>query len=145
MRFDIENQFSVEQVFTVTAVSANSYQKQTAEQDISIGRRMAIMVLPVSDATGGATYELQAIQATNAALTAGVDVLASVDVGANLLNAGEVFEVSYPQASMTKQFLGLRVVVTGGGASVVLDSYLVPQDEIASKFKAFPKVVDALV
>lgn len=47
MRFDIENQLSVAQAFTGSAtVSTHSYKKQSAAQDISIGRRMALLVLP---------------------------------------------------------------------------------------------------
>ena len=63
MRFDIENQLSVEQAFTgATTVSTNSYQKQTAIQDLSIGRRMALLVLPSVAAGAGSTHTLDVIQ-----------------------------------------------------------------------------------
>ena len=54
MRFDIENQLSSAQAFTGAAtVSTNSYKKQTAEQDIGIGRRMTLMLLPTVAAGSG--------------------------------------------------------------------------------------------
>jgi len=139
MRFDIENQLSVEQAFTGAAtVSTNSYKKQTAVQDISIGRRMALMVLPSVDAGGGSTHTLEAIQADDAALTSNVEVLNTVTKLAADLVKGETIEVPFPEKSMTKQFLGFRNSSTGGATTVTLDVYLVPQDEIAS-FKSFPK------
>lgn len=144
MNWDAENQLSVVQAFVASAVSTNSYQKQTAAQDISIGRRMALLVMPTVAAGAGSTHTLQAIQATDAALTAGIDVLSSVTVLAADLIPGAQFEIPFPQGTMTKQFLGFRDVIAGGVTTVTLDVYLVPQDEIA-KYKSFPKVVDALV
>jgi hypothetical protein len=144
MRFDIENQLSVEQAFVATAVSTNSYQKQTAAQDISIGRRMALLVMPTVAAGAGSTHLLEVIQATDAALTAGVDVLGSVTVLAAALTVGSQHEVPIPQGTMTKQYIGFRDTISGGVTTVTLDVYLVPQDEIA-KYKSFPKVVDAAV
>src|SRR3972149_1355333 len=114
MRFDIENQLSVAQAFVATAVSTNSYQKQTAAQDISIGRRMALLVMATVAAGAGSTHTLEVIQATDAALTAGVDVLGSVVVLAAALIPGAQFEVPIPQGVMTKQFIGFRDTIAGG-------------------------------
>lgn len=144
MRFDKENQLSVAQAFTGTAVSTNSYQKQTAAQDISIGERMALLVMPVVAAGAGSTHLLEVIQATNAALTAGVDVLGSVTVLAAALVPGASFEVPIPQGVMTKQFIGFRDTISGGTTTVTLDVYLVAQEDIP-KYKSFPKVVNAAV
>lgn len=144
MRFDIENQLSVAQAFAATAVSTNSYQKQTAAQDISIGRRMALLVTPTVAAGAGSTHVLEVIQATDAALTAGIDVLGSVTVLAAALTVGSQFEIPIPQGTMTKQYIGFRDTISGGVTTVTLDVYLVPQDEI-SKYKSFPKIVDAAV
>lgn len=143
MRFDIENQLSVAQAFTGAAtVSTNSYAKQTAAQDLSIGRRMALLVVPTVAAGAGSTHVMEAIQATDAALTTSVDSLASVTVLAAALTKGAVIEIPIPQGVMTKQYLGFRSTITGGTTTVTLDVYLVPQDEIA-KYKSFPKVVNA--
>lgn len=143
MRFDIENQLCVEQAFTGAAtVSTNSYQKQSAAQDLSIGRRMSLLVLPTVAAGAGSTVTIEAIQADNAALSSGVQSLSSVSVAAASCTPGDQIEVPFPIGSMSKQFLGARVTVAGGTTTVTLDVYLVPSDEIA-KYKSFPKVVEA--
>ena len=145
MRFDVENQLSVAQAFTGAAtISTHSYKKQTAAQDLSIGRRMALLVLPVVNAGAGSTHVLQAIQADDAALTSNVEVLNQVTVLAANLVKGQEIEVPIPQGVMTKQYLGFRNSSTGGTTTVTLDVYLVPQDEIP-EYKSFPKVNNAQV
>ncbi len=145
MRFDIENQLSVAQAFTGAAtVSDHSYEKQTAAQDLSIGRRMALLVMPTVNAGAGSTHTLEAIQADDAALTTNVESLSSVSILAAKLIKGEEIEVPIPQGVMTRKYLGFRNTATGGATTVTLDVYLVPQDEIAY-FKSFPKAVDASV
>lgn len=144
--FDIENQLSEAQAFLGAAtVSTHSYAKQTAAQDISIGRRMALLVLPVVAADPAATHKLEVIQADDAALTSNVQSLNTVEVLGTKLALGEQVEVPIPQGVMSKKYLGFRHTATGGAATTVtLDVYLVPQDEIA-KSKSFPKVNDAVV
>jgi hypothetical protein len=143
MRFDIENQLSAAQAFTGAAtVSTNSYQKQTAAQDISIGRRMSLLVHVTTAAGAGSTHTMEAVQADNAALTSNLEVLAAVTKLAAALVVGYEFEIPIPEGSMTKQFIGFRNTATGGTTTVTLDVYLVPADEIA-KYKSFPKVVSA--
>lgn len=143
---DLQNQLSTAQAFTGAAtVSTDSYAKQTAAQDISIGRRMAMVVFPVVNAGAGSTHTLEVIQADNAALTTNVDSLSSVSVLAAKLIKGAQVELPIPQGVMTRQFLGFRHTATGGTTTVTLDVYLVPQDEIENTFKSFPKVVTALV
>lgn len=145
IRHDIENQLSVAQAFTgASTVSTNSYQKQTAAQDLSIGRRMALLVIPTVAAGAGSTHTLEAIQADDAALTSNVQSLSTVTVLAAAMLKGTEIEVPIPQGVMTKQFLGFRESSSGGTTTVTLDVYLVPQDEIA-KYKSFPKINDALV
>ncbi|MFM6930410.1 MAG: hypothetical protein ACKOX6_18245 [Bdellovibrio sp.] len=145
MIFDIENQLCVAQAFTGAAtVSANSYEKQTAAQDLSIGRRMALAVMPTVNAGAGSTHTLEAIQADDAALTSNVQVLNTVTVLAANLVKGKIVEIPIPQGVMTKKYLGFRNTATGGVTTVTLDVHLVPQDEIP-QYKSFPKVVDAAV
>lgn len=145
MRFDIENQLSVAQAFTgAAAVSTNSYQKQSAAQDISIGRRMALLVLPTVAQGAGSTMTVEVIQADDAALTSNVEALSSVDVVAANMTLGDQLEVPIPQGVMTKQFLGARVTLASGTTTITADIYLVPQDEIA-QYKSFVKVNDAEV
>ena len=145
LKFDIQNQLCEAQAFTGAAtVSAHSYQKQSAAKDISIGRRMALLAMPTVDAGAGSTHTLEVIQATNAALSAGVEVLGAVSVLAADLIKGKEIEIPIPQGVMDKQFIGFRHTATGGTTTVTLDVYLVPQDEIAM-YKSFPKINDAEV
>jgi len=145
MRLDVENQLSTNQAFTGAAtVSTDSYEKQTAAQDISIGRRMALSVLPTVDAGAGSTHTLEAIQADNAALSLNVQVLSTVTKLAAELVKGKEIEIPIPQGVMTKKYLGFRHTATGGTTTLSADVYLVPQDEIPA-FKTFPKINDALV
>lgn len=145
MQFDVENQLSSAQAFTGAAtVTTNSYKKQTAAQDLSIGRRMAVLFIVTTAAGAGSTHTFDAIQADDAALTSNVAVLASVVKAAAALTVGALVEVPIPQGVMTQQYLGGRNTATGGTTTVSCDAYLLPQDEI-NYYKDFPKVVDALV
>ena len=145
MRFDVENQLSTAQAFTGSAtVSTNSYKKQSAAQDLSIGRRMALLILPTVAAGAGSTSTIEVIQADNAALTSNVESLASVAVLAANLTLGDEVEVPIPQGVMTKQYIGARITIASGTTTLTCDIYLVPQDEIAM-YKSFPKVNNAIV
>lgn len=145
MRFDIENQVCVAQAFTGAAtVSTHSYMKQSAAQDISIGRRMAFLIQVAVAAGAGSTHTFDLIQADDAALTSNVQVLNSISRTAAQLTKGSEHELPIPQGVLTKQYIGIRNTATGGTTTVTVDAYLVPQDEIA-KYKSFPKVNDAIV
>jgi hypothetical protein len=150
MRFDVQNQLSVAQAFTgATTVSTSSYQianysTVANKPDLSIGRRLSILVLVTTAAGSGSTHTWDVISATNAALTAGVKILATVTNLAATLAAGYAFEIPIPQGSIDQLFLGYQNTSTGGTTTVSADAYLVPSDEIP-KFRSFPKVVDAVV
>jgi len=140
MQFDKENQVSNAQAFTGSAtVSTNSFDKGTAARDLSMGRRMAMLVLPTVAAGAGSTHTLEVIQATDSALTASVEVLASVSVLAAGLPVGAKIEIPIPQGVMTKRYVGFRNTSTGGTTTLTADVYLMPQDEI-DLFRSFPKV-----
>ena len=139
MRFDVQNQLCSEQDFTGAAtVSTNAYEKQTAAQDISIGRRMALLILPTTDAGAGSTHTLDCIQADDAALTTNKEVIATMAVLAANLTTADVIELPIPQGVMTRKYIGFQNTASGGATTVSLDVYLVPQDEIA-KYKSFPR------
>lgn len=150
MRFDVENQLSVAQAFTGAAtVSTNSYKIANYaavgnKPDISIGRRMSLLVMVTTAAGAGSTHTMEAISADDAALTSNVTSLASVSLVAATLIAGYAFEIMLPNKSINQLYLGFRNTSTGGTTTVSLDVYLVPSDEIPA-FKSFPKVVDAAV
>jgi hypothetical protein len=142
MRFDKQNELSSSQSFTGAAtVSTNSYKKQSAAQDLSIGRRMALLVY-FEAAGAGTTHTLEAIDSTASALNASVVVLGSVSVTTAALPAEMFVEVPIPQGVMAQQYLGFRHTATGGTTTATISCWLVPQDEIP-KYKSFPKVVDA--
>jgi hypothetical protein len=145
MRFDVENQLSVAQAFTGAAtVSTHSYMKQSAAQDLSIGRRMSLLLLPTVNAGAGSTHTLEVIQADDAALTSNVQVLGSVSKLAAALTKGQEIELPIPQGVMTKQYLGFRHTATGGTTTLTADVYLVPADEIPA-YKSFTKINNASV
>lgn len=145
MRFDVENQLCVAQAFTGSAtVSTNSYKKGSAAQNISIGRRMSLLIIPTVAAGSGSTHTMECIQATDAALTTSIDVLATKSIAAASLTVGSMHELPIPQQAMADQYIGFRNTSTGGTTTVTLDVYLVPQDEIPY-YQSFPKVVDAEV
>ncbi len=145
MRFDIENQLSAAQAFTgATTASTNSYQKQSASQNLSIGRRMAVLLIVTTAAGAGSTHVFDSIQSTVTALSA-PDILGTITVLAAALTVGAVFELPFPQGTaMNKLHIGYQNTSTGGTTTVSMDAYLVPQDEIP-QYQSFPKAVDALV
>lgn len=148
MRFDVENQLSVAQAFTGGAtVSTNSYaiaNYNGNKPDISIGRRMSLLVMVTTAAGAGSTHTMEAISADDAALTSNVTSLATGTYLAATLIKGFAFELMFPNKSINQLFLGFRNTSTGGTTTVSLDVYLVPSDEIPA-FKSFQKVVDAVV
>lgn len=144
MLFDVENELMTAQSLTGGAtVSTNSYQKQSAKQDLSIGRRMAILVY-FQLAGAGTTHTLEAIQADNTALSTNLKVLATVTVTTAALPADKFVEVPIPQGVMDQLHVGLRHTATGGTTTATISAWLVPQDEVP-KFKSFPKAVNAVV
>jgi hypothetical protein len=143
MRFDIQNQLSAAQAFTGAAtVSTNAYEKQTAAQDISIGRRMSLFCHVTTAAGAGSTHTMEVVQADNAALTSNLAVVAAVTKLAAVLVVGYEFDIPIPEGSLSQRYIGFRNTSTGGTTTVSLDVYLVPSDEIAT-YKSFPKSVSA--
>ena len=140
MFLDIENQLMKAQlVSAATVVSADSYDLLVVGHDPSIGTLLAGYVVPTISAAGGATYTVNVIQATNAALTAGVSVVASAAVAANAFLVDIPVIIPIPQGSITKQYLGFQLVPVGGAApTVTLSASIVPQEEIA-KNPNFPR------
>ena len=145
MRWDVENQLSVNQAFTGAAtVSANSYAKGSAAQDLSIGCRMALSVRPTVAAGAGSTHKLEAIQADDAALTTNVENIGTADgVLAAQLYKGAEIEVPIRQGAMTRKYIGFRHTATGGVTTLSADVYLVAQEDIPGQKVTFPKINNA--
>ncbi len=145
MRHDLENWVSRAQAFTGAAtVSTHSYQKQSADQCISIGRKMGFLFHVTTAAGAGSTHTFDVIQADVTALTTNKEVLASVPIAAATLVAGYEFFVEIPYGSDTRLHLGVQNTSTGGTTTVAFDAYLMPADEFA-RYKSFPKVIDVEV
>jgi hypothetical protein len=144
MQFDIENELMSSQAFTGAAtVSASSYQKQVATQDLSMGRRMA-MLFYFHAAGAGTTHTLDVIEADVTALTTNKTVIATRSITTANLPRDKFVEVPIPQGVMTRLHLGAQHTASGGTTTATLSCWLVPLDEI-DKYKSFPKVVDAAV
>ena len=142
MLFDYEDQVCRTQAFAATAVSGSAIDMFTAGSDFTMGRRMAMLVVPTVSAGAGSTHVLAVVQADDAALTVNVEVLGSITVLAAALLAFSRWEIPIPQGVKTRRYIGLRNTISGGTTTVTLDAWLVPQDEI-DKYKSFPKVVHA--
>lgn len=141
MQFDVQDQVSAAQAISGgPTVSSDSIQKISAAQDISIGRRIAALVIPTVAAGSGTTFKVEVIQADDAALTSNVEVLATYSFLAAVAIKGAFLECPIPQGVMTRTYFGLRYTCTSGTTTVTVDAYFVPQDEI-DKYKSFPKVV----
>ena len=145
MRMDAENQLSAAQAINGgPTVSTNSYDKQTAAADLSIGRRIALLFAATVAAGAGTSALLEAIQADDAALTVNVAAIGSITVLAANLVPGNQFELPLPQGSLSQRYVGARYTCTGGTTTVTIDCFIMPQDEIA-RFKSFVNVTPVYV
>ena len=144
MRFDYQDQVCEDQAFTGAAtVSEDSWDSQDADRDLFIGRRMAFLCVPKVAQGAGSSMKIEAIAASDSALTSNVEVLGTID-GVTGAALGDEIEVPILPLLKTRRYVGIRVTLTTGTTTITLDAYLVPQDEIA-KFKTFPKVVGSAV
>lgn len=138
MRHDLLDQLSNRQVFTATAVSTNSKRKKLLSQDLAMSSRFGLVVAQdeVAAVGGAATFEIQAIQADNGALTTNVEVLSSsgpLTVAQLNSAAGQQMFVPVMPGRMTKEYYGARVVVTGGTTpSATLNIYVGVVDDVAT-------------
>lgn len=138
MRFDILNQFSDQQVVTATAVSTNSMAKKTPEQDLGVGGDPTMgLVFAASAVSGGASYDIELIEADNAALTTNVVSLSKMTVTAAEFAKRESYFLSLPGNKMTKKYFGARYTVTGGTSpSLTIDAYYGASTDVAN-YKSF--------
>lgn len=138
MRFDVLDQLSAAQVVTAAAVSTNSKKVKTIGQDLGVGEcELGLAFAAVSDAVGGGSFTIEIIEATDAALTAGVVSLASMTLTAAKLLAGVGFFLPLPGYVQTKQFYGARFTPVGGTSpSLTVDAYF-GSDEDVAQYKAF--------
>jgi len=114
---DRELTFSKNQIVTATAVSTDS----VALDGLFLGRngdtlRVYALVTETFLAAGAGTLTIEVIQATDGALTTGIDSLAtSVAIPkTGLVAGGKAFEFDIPMPKNTKAFVGGRYTVATG-------------------------------
>lgn len=108
---------------SATGVSTNGYDlgadavTSATRRDPSIGEPLtAILTVGVAAKVSGTTetYEFDAIQADDAALTSNVEILAQYPFtntqAGTLLKAGAIINLPYPPGSITKRYIGLKFV-----------------------------------
>ena len=116
------------QAFTAVAVSTDSIDlgNVTPKREIAVGEPMGFGIA-VGVAASATTVLVEIIQATDAALTTGIIVLAQRTFLAADMPAGRLIFMPIPQAPTVAgplRFLGLRVTPAGGAATVTLDAWL---------------------
>jgi hypothetical protein len=140
-RFDVNDQVASDQVITVDAQSEHSINLGAAGIDKTVNRPMCYLIIPKGDAAGdvvATSYKFSAIEDTNANLATAVSVLSSVTVAGSAIKNGQPITVPLPKGSMTKQYQGLDIDVTGGtNPTLTIDAFLVPMDEVEAT-KAYP-------
>lgn len=142
MFFDKENQLSTAQALSATStVSADSYDFKSTVGDPSIGEQMSGMVVPKTIVTGTNTFQVQIVQADDAALTTNLKVIAESPASLALAIDTPVI-VPIPQGSITQRYVGFRYL-NPGSATVTVDAHLVETKNVA-KNPFFPKVVNSI-
>jgi len=131
------------QAFTAVAVSTNSIDLSnvTPKREIATGEAMGFGIA-VDVAASATTVLFEIIQATDAALTAGIIVLAQRTFLSADMPAGALIFFPIPQnptAAGPLRFLGIRVTPAGGAATVTLTSWLTTHDAFSVLAKPYAK------
>lgn len=140
MRFDVLDQLSNQQVLAGAAaqVSTNS-KKKPAEQDLGIGKADMGVVFFIDQgnlAGTGTDLTLEIIQATDGALTTGVEQLAAITIPKADLVDGAAFFLGLPGYMMDKEFYGARYTPVGGTITGSINAYYGSKNDVA-KYKSF--------
>jgi len=131
------------QAFTAVAVSTNSIDlgNVTPKREIATGEALGFG-LQVDVAASSTTVLVEIIQATDAALTAGIVVLSQRTFLSADMPAGALIFMPLPQniaAAGPLRFLGIRVTPAGGAATVTLTSWLTTHDLFSVGAKNYAK------
>lgn len=116
------------QAFTAVAVSTNSIDlaNVTPKREVATGEPMGFGIA-VDVAASATTVLVELIQATDAALTAGIVVLSQRTFLAADMPAGALIFMPLPQnvaVAGPLRFIGVRVTPAGGAATVTLTVWL---------------------
>lgn len=131
------------QAFTAAAVSTNSIDlgNVTPKRELGTGEPVGFGVA-VDVAASATTVKIEAIMATDAALTAGIIVLTERTHLAADLPVGALKFVDLPMggpAAGWLQYLGIRVTPVGGAATVTLTSWLTARSLFSVLAKPYAK------
>jgi len=134
---------SAAQAFTAVAVSTNSIDlgNSTPKREISEGEAMGF-ALAVIVAASSTTVLVEIINATDAALTAGIIVLSQRTFLSADMPAGALIFMPLPQnwaAAGPLRFIGIRVTPAGGAATVTLTSWLTAHALFSTLAKTYAK------
>lgn len=148
MFIDALTKVAAAQAFTGVAVSASSIDLGTPgglgtppKRAIGTGEPMGF-AFSVDVAASATTVKLEAIMATDAALTAGIVVLAEETRLAADLPAGGLLFLPLPStepAAGWLRFIGIRATPAGGAATVTLSSWLTLHSMFSGKGQTYAK------
>lgn len=128
MYVDAQTLLSDAQAFVAAAVSTNAYDLgvNTVQREIGVGEAMGVGIA-VDVAASSTTVLVELIQATDAALTAGIVVLAQRTFLSADFAAGKLVFMPFPQnvaVAGPLRFVGIRVTPAGGAATVTLTAWI---------------------
>jgi len=128
MYIDVLGRVCNAQAFTAVAVSTDSIDLSnvTPKREIATGEPMGFG-LAVNVAASSTTVLVEIIQATDAALTAGIIVLAQRTFLSADMPVGRLIFMPLPQNPTVAgplRFIGIRVTPAGGAATVTLTAWL---------------------
>ena len=140
MRFDLLDQFSVQQTLAGASaqVSTNS-KKKPASQDLGVGwtDMGAVIAIDQGDLGGaGTALTIDIIEATDGALTTSIAALVSVTIPKAALIDGAQFFLPLPPYVMSKEFYGIRYTPVGGAITGNINAYFGSKADVA-KYKSF--------
>src|SRR5262245_60122617 len=143
MYVDAQALLSDAQAFVAAAVSTNSYDLGTAspQREIAVGEPMGVGIA-CDVAASSTTVLVEIIQATDAALTAGIIVLAQRTFLSADFPAGALAFLGLPERPTLAgplRFLGVRVTPAGGAATVTLTIWLTAQNLFSTQARSYAK------
>lgn len=139
MIMDVHTLLSDSQAFSATAVSTNAMDmgSNTPKNDVGSGEPLAaVFTVEVAADTASAdeTYQFQVIQSANANLSS-QDVLIQTDttyLTRATFVAGYQLVLPIPPDLVTKQYLGIRLVLGGTTPSITLSASILPLKAVKS-------------
>ena len=128
------------QAFTATAYTTNTIDlgDVTPKREVGNGEPMALVFsvgVAADITTGDETYEFQLVQSANANLSSH-DVMLSRVVAAALLTVGAKIVIPIAKGSITKRYLGGRMVLGGTTPTITVDADVVPLSMV-EEYKAY--------